>query len=681
MSLTSTAIENRAVTYFTVVLVAVAGIASFFNLGQLEDPEFTVKTAVITTSYPGADAEEVELEVSDRIELAMQELKQLDYVASYSRAGESVVQVEIKTEFWSDQLPQVWDEMRRKVRDVSTQFPPGVGDPVIADDFGDVFGFQLAVVSSGYSYAELEAYAKDLKKELSVVEGVARVDLWGVQEQVIYLDVSEARLAELGLSDASIENTLRRQNMVVDAGRVDVREHRYRIAATGSFQSPREIEDLAIRPSPLDNAHSGAGGSAELIAIRDIGTVSTGYREPPFTQMRYGGLPAIGISITNVAGVNVVEVGRAVDARLDELLPALPIGIEVRKVHWMSDIVAEAVDGFLISFAEALAIVLVVLTLVMGWRISVVIGTALLLTILGTFVIMAVLGIDLQRMSLGALVIALGMMVDNAIVVADGMAVRLAQGMDRKAAAIESASAPSLPLLGATVVAVMAFYPIFASTEGAGEYCRTLFSVVAIALLVSWVVSVTVTPLQCLDFLPSPEPGAATEDPYGSGFYARFRGLLETAIRWRWLTVAGMVALLVAAGAGFGNVSKLFFPDSSMTKFMVDVFAPESTRIQQVAADLRVAEARLLGDNRVEAVTAYIGAGPPRFYLPVDPESPNQSYAQLIVNTRDAGSIDGLIADIAPWLAEQFPNALIGIRKYGVGPSNTWKFEARFSGP
>lgn len=683
MSIASAAVENRAVTYFTAFLFIVGGIVSFFELGQLEDPEFTVKTAVITTNYPGASPQEVELEVTDRIELALQELKQIDYVTSSSRAGQSSVAVEIKTDYWSDQLPQVWDELRRKIRDVGASLPPGVGEPVISDDFGDVFGFQLAVIGDGFSYAELEAFAKDLKKELSIVEGIARVDLWGVQKEVIYLDVVESQLSQLGLSDASIENTLRRQNMVLDAGSVDVQSKRLRIVATGSFTSPEDIGDLAIRPSSADALQGGSAPSAnaELTRIQDIGTIRRGYQDPPSTQLRYNGQPALGISITNVAGANVVTVGQAIDQRLSELTADLPVGIEVRRIHWMSDIVAGAVDSFLVSFAQALGIVLVVLALSMGWRMGVIIGGALVVTILGTFILMAMFGIDLQRMSLGALIIALGMMVDNAIVVADGMAIRLQQGMDRTRAAVEAATLPSWPLLGATVVAVMAFYPIFASTEGAGEYCRTLFSVVAIALTVSWVVSVTLTPLQCIDLLPAPKPGEGQQDPYGSGFYRRFRSLLNSTIRFRWLTVASMVGLLVVAGIGFGSVTKLFFPDSSMTKFMVDVYAPEGTRIQQVALDLEQAETKLLADERVDSVSSFIGAGPPRFYLPVDPESPNQSYAQIIVNVKDHSEIDGLIEELEPWMQENLQDGLISIRKYGVGPSNTWKFEARLSGP
>ncbi len=692
MSLAAVAIEKRAVTYFATFLIVVAGIASFFSLGQLEDPEFTVKTAVISTRYPGASPEEVELEVTDRIEVALQELSQVDYLESWSRPGESLISINIKQEYWSDRLPQVWDEMRRKINDVRPSLPPGVQEPIISDDFGDVFGFQLALIGDGYTHAEMERFAKDLRKELSLVEGVARVELWGVQQQVIYLDVTETQLTQMGLSDSSIENTLRQQNMVVDAGRADVQENRFRISPTGEFRSPQDIGELIIRPSltdslqnpdGLDGSPDAArpGRSSELIRIRDIGTIKRGYRDPPFTQMRYDGMPAIGISITNMAGANVVRVGQAIDKRLGELLPGLPVGIEVRRIHWMSDIVEKAVNGFLVSFAQAVGIVLVVLAIFMGLRMGFIIGTALIITILGSFILMAIIGIDLQRMSLGALIIALGMMVDNAIVVADGIAVRVQKGMDRTQAAIEAATQPAWPLLGATVVAVMAFYPIFASTADAGEYTRTLFSVVAIALLTSWVVSVTVTPLQCVDMLPAPKRGESGKDPYGGGFFRGFRNLLELAIRFRFLTIGAMVALLVAALIGFGNVTQLFFPDSSMDKFMIDFFAPEGTRIQQVAADLEKAEDRLLADERVKDVSTFIGAGPPRFYLPVSPESPNPSYAQLIINVHDFREIDGLIAELTPQLAEDFPDTLVSIRKYGVGPSNTWSYQARFSGP
>ncbi|MDJ0817969.1 MAG: efflux RND transporter permease subunit [Desulfobacterales bacterium] len=690
MNLAALAIEKRAISYFAVFLLVVAGIGAFFSLGQLEDPEFTVKEAVVITLYPGASPEEVELEVTDRIELAIQEMPQIDYLESFSRAGMSLISVLIKSEYWSDRLPQVWDELRRKIRNIEATLPPGAGRPEISDDFGDVFGFQLAVVGDGYSYADLEEYAKDLKKEISLVEGVSRVDLWGVQNKVIYVNVSQSQISELGLTDATVQATLSQQNMVVDAGSVDLQHRRFRIAPTGEFTSPEDIANLHIRASLLDELSNLAGaaddpaapeGKTELIRIRDFATVERGYLEPPNTLMRYNRQPAIGISITNVAGVNTVDVGSRIDRRIDEIIPLLPIGIEVHRVHWQSDIVADAVSGFLINFAQAVGIVLLVLTLAMGWRMGVIIGSSLILTILGSFILMAIFGIDLQRMSLGALVIALGMMVDNSIVVADGIAVRLQKGMDRKKAAIEAASKPAIPLLGATVVAFMAFYPIFASVEDAGEYCRTLFTVVAISLLTSWLISMTITPLQCMDMLPEPRKGKTDEDAYGGKFYGVFRRILALAIRFRFITIAAMAALLVISLIGFGNVKQLFFPDSSMTKLMVDYWAPEGTRIQTVAQDLKLAEKKLLSDDRVASVATFTGAGPPRFYLPVDPEFPYPSYTQLIVNVHDFKDIDDLMNEMNGWFQENFSQALVALRKYGVGPSNTWKFELRISGP
>jgi multidrug efflux pump subunit AcrB len=374
-------------------------------------------------------------------------------------------------------------------------------------------------------------------------------------------------------------------------------------------------------------------------------------------------------------------VGQRIDKTLEQINPLLPVGIEVHRIHWQSDIVDQAVKGFMINFGQAVAIVLIVLTLAMGWRMGIIIGSSLILTILGSFILMAIFRIDLQRMSLGALVIALGMMVDNAIVVADGIVVRLQQGMDRKKAAIEAASQPSMPLLGATVIAVMAFYPIFASVEGAGEYCRTLFTVVAISLLVSWLIAMTVSPLLCMDMLPKPKKQNADEDPYAGGLYQAFGRLVKLAIRVRFLTIAVMAALLVVALIGFGNVKQMFFPDSSMTKFMIDYWAPEGTRIQTVADDLKRAEKKFLEDKRVDSVATFMGAGPPRFYLPVDPESPYQSYAQFIVNVHDYRDISDLMNELNSWFGENYPQAMVPIRRYGVGPSNTWKFELRISGP
>jgi multidrug efflux pump subunit AcrB len=684
LNLAALAIEKKTVTYFAAFLLLVGGISSFFNLGQLEDPDFTIKTAVVATAYPGASPEEVELEVTDRLELAIQELKQIDYVKSFSRAGYSQIWVNIKPSFSSAEMPQIWDELRRKIGDTAKQLPPGAGSPQVIDDFGDVYGLLLAVTGDGFSHSEISEYVDSIKKELSLVEGVARIDLWGVQDRVVYLDVRESQLSELGLSDSSIVQTLNEQNIVVDAGGIELQNRRLRVAPSGSFATPEDIGNVAIRPSTTDLLRAATGGPAisptEIVRIGDIGTIREGYIDPPRQLMRFNGIPAIGIAIANQPGTNVVTMGERVDARLDELVAQLPVGIELQRVHWQSDVIDEAVSGFFVSLAQAVAIVLVVLTLAMGWRMGAIIGTALIMTILATLIFMDLFGIDLQRMSLGALVISLGMMVDNAIVVADGMSVRLQKGMPRKQAAIEAASQPAWPLLGATIVAVLAFFPIAASDENAGEYCASLFSVVGISLMVSWLISVTVTPLQCIDMLAAPKSDDDA-DPFDSRFFRSFRTFLAHSIRLRWLTLGGMAALLVLSVLSFGNVSKLFFPDSSMTKIMVDYWAPEGTRIQDVSLDLERIERKLAADERVEAVTTFAGSGPPRFYLPVEPEALSSSYGQLVVNVRDAKEINAIIGDLTPWFADQFPDALVPLRKFGVGPGTTWKFDVRFSGP
>jgi len=686
MNLTAAAIEKKTVSYFAFVLIFVAGIAAFFSLGQLEDPDFTVKTAAITTYYPGASADEVELEVTDRIELALQQMKQLDYVESWSRDGMSLIKANIIPAYSSKEIPQIWDELRRKVREVETTLPPGAGRPMVNDDFGDVFGHLLALTGDGFSYAELEKYAKHLRKELSLIEGVAKVIFWGEQKKVIYIDTSETQLSQLGLSSANLETTLHYQNVVVDSGSVDVQNKRLRIAPTGEFQSPEDIADLSIRGTfveAIQNTTSvtAPAFSSELIRIRDIGTVSQDYSDPPARIMRFNGVPAIAIAISNIPGTNVVTMGNLVAKRLDELIENLPIGIEAERVHWQADIVDDSIKGFFINLAQAVIIVLVVLAVSMGLRMGVIIGTSLILTILGTFIIMSILGIDLQRMSLGALVIALGMMVDNSIVVADGFVIRLQKGMDRTKAAIEAAALPSMPLLGATIVAVMAFYPIIASTESVGEYCASLFSVVAISLIISWILSMTLTPIQCMDMMPDPEASDDNVDPYGTKLYMSYRSILDRAISQRWITIGIMVGLLVLSVIGFGYVKQLFFPDSAMTKFMVDYWTPEGTRIQDVSDDMKRIEKALLKNERIESIATFVGGGPPRFYLPVTPEDPNQAYGQLIVNVKDVKEIDGLIRELTPLFEEHFPDAQVPMIKYGVGPAETWKFQARISGP
>ncbi len=684
MSLAALAIEKRAITYFATMIVVIGGFLSYFQLGQLEDPEFTVKTASIVTSYPGASAQQVELEVTDLIETKLQEMPELKNVYSSSRAGLSIIKVNIKNEYWSDRLPQVWDVMRKKIADIEQTLPPDAGKPQINDDFGYVFGFMMAVSGDGFSYAELETYVKDIRKELTIVPGVARIDFWGVQDKRVYINIAETQATQLGITMADMQRTLENQNRVVNAGSVDFQDQRYRVAPTGEFTSPEEIAGLAITGSALTDVKDSLSGQtdSQIVRIRDFATVSEGYIDPPSALMRYDGEPAIVLALAPQPGVNAVEMGKAVDQRIDELLQTLPVGIEINHISWQSQVVEESVSAFMINLAEAVLIVLVVLAVTMGVRVGVLIGIAgLVFPILGTFLVMAITDVDLQRVSLGALIIAMGMMVDNAIVVVDGFVVRLQKGMERTQAAVEAASVPAWPLLGATVVACMAFYPIFASSYDTGEYAGSLFTTVATSLLFSWVLSVTITPLLCMRFLPDPKAGSDGAGPYATPFYQRFRGLLAVAMRQRVLFLASMVGLLMLSLWGFRFVPQMYFPDSSRLQFMVDYWLPAGTRIETTSDRMQLLERELLAQENVESVSTFIGQGPPRFYLPVDPEDNYPAYGQIIVNADSMEGVDRVMAYIDPWAQEHMPEAMVRVRKYGVGSFNDWKIEARFSGP
>ena len=693
------AVEHRIITYFMCFILVVGGLVSFFSLGQLEDPVFSVKSATIFTRYPGASPEEVEQEVTDKLEKAVQEMTEVKNISSTSRAGESYIKVDIKSQYWADKLPQIWDELRKKISDAAEQLPPGANTPRVMDDFGFVYGFLLALTGDGFSYRELEDYAEALRKELNLVNGVSRVGLWGVQRKAIYLDVSEMQLSQLNLSPTTILSTLQDQNLVVDAGGIDIKSGRIRMAPTGAFKNPLDIGELLIRsqatdvvdnlinredeesasPEVVDSVLQEAGSS--ILRVKDIAEVRRGYLDPPISIMRYNGKPAIAIQIAGSDDSNIVEVGAALDARIAEITEILPIGLNINKIAWQSDLVSEAVNGFLINLVQAVIIVLLVLIIPSGLRVGLIVGIDLVLTILATFIVMAIMEIPLQRMSLGALIIALGMMVDNSIVVADGIVVKIREGFDRKSAAIAAATSPAFPLLAATLIAVMAFYPIYASTEDAGEYCRTLFIVVGTSLTISWLVAMLITPLQCLDMLPETTPDETDGDAFDKPFFRCFRQTLRWLIARRFLAMAACVGLLTLSLIGFGFVKQMFFPDSSRPQMMVDYWAPAGTRIQQVSADLGQIEENLVNDPSVISVSSFIGAGPPRFYLPVDPEKNYSNYAQLIINFRSFEDVDPFIEKYENKIIEKTSQAMIRFRKYGVGPSNTWPFEVRFSGP
>ncbi len=670
MKFAEIAIANKTTTLVLTVCAALGGILAYSTLGRLEDPEFTIKDALIVTPYPGASAEEVEEEVTDRIELAVQGLSQLKEIReSTSYRGLSVVKARVQDRFGKVALPQVWDELRRKVGDVQQQLPPGAGPSIVNDDFGDVFGIYVTISGDDYSYRELEDVADFLRRELVLVQDVAKIVSFGIQREAIYVELNRDRMSQLGIPPSTVVAELRQKNMVIDAGRANVDPDFISIEPTGQFGSVRDFEGLLI---------SGAGGD-EQIYLRDIADVRRGYVDPPAKLLRYDGKPAVALGISTVGDGNVVTMGTLLLQRLDELQSQIPLGIEFGIIADQAEAVVTAISAFLVSLGQAVAIVIAVLLVFMGLRSGLLIGFILLLTISGTFIIMAVQGIQLERISLGALVIALGMLVDNAIVVVDGTLVRMQEGRDAKDAACEVVAQTQWPLLGATFVAILAFAAIGTSQDNTGEYTRSLYYVIQYSLMLSWIFAVTVTPLMCVMFLKVTTGGEA-KDPYAGRFYGAYKNLLATCIRFRVPTVGIVVAMFVVAMWGFQFVPAGFFPNSTRPQFMIDLFLPQGTRIEETLANIEEIEDYVMSQDGVTHVTSVTGGGPLRFLLTLTPAKDNPAYGLLLVDVDDYRDIDRFLPEMQAHLSEQYPSAVVNVKTFLLGPNEGGKIQARFVG-
>ncbi len=675
MKLAEAAIRSKTTTLVLTAVFLVGGIIAFQGLSRLEDPEFTIKEALVITPYPGATATEVEEEVSDAIEIAIQQLGQLLEVESKSDRGLSTITVRIKDQYDKHALPQVWDELRRKVGDVQGQLPPGAGPSIVNDDYGDVWGIFFAVYGDEYTFAELKEVAKMLRRELLLVEDVAKVGFWGERTEAVYVEPDRDRMSQLGIHPRIIIEKLQQQNIVSDAGRVQVGPEFIALDPTGGVTSVEDIEDLLIS----------GGGSDAAIYLRDIARVHRGYVDPPTRQLYYDGHPAIGMGISTISGGNVVNMGEAIGKRMEELRARIPLGIEFGIISLQSDAVTTAIDGFLVSVLQAVGIVIAVLLVFMGLKAGLIIGFVLAVTIFSTFIFMGPWDVALERISLGALIIALGMLVDNAIVVVDGVLVRLQKGQDATDAAQEVVAQTALPLLGATAVAIMAFGAIGLSDDSTGEFTRSLFKVVFLSLGLSWITAVTVTPLLCVMLLKPPKapPGdtEASRDPYGGIIYRMYRVLLLGCIRARWLTVLVVLAVFGASLWGFQFVDKSFFPNSTRPQFMLDVWLPQGTHIDDTAKQAAEIEEYLQGLETTSHVTTLVGGGAMRFLVTYSPEKDNTAYIQFLVDVDDYTTIEALVPEVERYVLENFPNVEVYGRKFLLGPGSGGRIQARISGP
>ena len=672
MNIAKFSIERRVITLVLTFVMLGAGLLSYDGLSRLEDPEFTIKEALIITPYQGASAAEVEEEVTDRLEKAAQQMGQLKFIESKSDRGLSTITVTIKDKYQKEDLQQVWDELRRKIGDVQDDLPPGAGTSIVVDDYGDVYGIFVAIYGDGYSYAEIKDVVDMLRRELLLVRDVGKIDTYGERVEAVYVELNRDRMSQLGISDDAIIAELRQKNVVTDAGRVKVGTEFITINPTGELTEVSHFESILI-----------SGGGEEQIYLRDVANVRRGYVEPQDHLIRYDGREAIGLGISTVAGGNVVKMGQALEHRLVELQGHLPVGIEAGVVSMQSEAVTIAINGFVVSLLQAVAIVIVVLLFFMGLRSGILIGFVLMVTIAGTFIFMSPMEVALERISLGALIIALGMLVDNAIVVVDGVLVRLEKGIDAKKGSIEIVKQTAIPLLGATIIAILAFAAIGTSDDNTGEFCRSLFQVVMISLLLSWVTAVTLTPLLCVMFLKAPEnkKGETTEDPYSGRVYSLYKNFLQAAIRMKFVTLALVVALFATSLWGFGYVKQSFFPPSTRPQFMVDIWLPQGTHIDDTVDAIADVEQHILSIEGVTHITSLVGKGGLRFLLTYSPEKINSAYAQLMVDVESTDVMDAIAIEIEDYLDANYEDMLGFTSRFQLGPGSTGKIQARFSGP
>jgi len=667
-------IKRNRVTFAGIALVFLGGLYAYFNLGRLEDPEFTIKEALIITPYPGASPEAVAKEVTNPIEIACQQLGQLDRVESESTRGRSLVSVTIKDRYTREHIPQVWDELRRKINDVQSQLPPSVrGSSVVIDDFGDVYGVFFAVTGDGFDYQELRRYAEFLRRELLQVTDVKKVDLFAEQQEVVYLELSRKRLAQLGINEEQIYSQLLARNAAADGGRVRVGEEYIPLDPKGGFGSAEEMLGLVI----------GSDLSGNQLFLRDVATVHRGPADPPRRLLRFDGKPAIGLGISTVQGGNVVTMGEAVRKKLAALETERPVGMEVQDINFQPDAVIEGTNSFMFNLGKAVTIVFVVLLFAMGRKAGAIIGLILFITIMGTFMVMKMDGdLLMERISLGALIIALCMLTDNAIVVTEGMKVRMEAGEDKLEVAKDVIAQCQWPLFGATAIAVIAFAAIGLSQDRTGEYVNSLFWVIFISLALSWITAITATPLLCyLWFKPDPKAAEKNKNPYGGFFFRGYRAILVFSLKFKYAVLLVVLCLFIGAILGFGRIQQNFFPPATRPQFLVDAYLPAGTHIRESDAFATQVGAYIQSQPGVKHVSTFVGGGGLRFLLVYSPERENRAFVQFLVEVDDERQIDDLLLAVQSHIEDQHPSANAIAKKFLLGPGQGGRVQVRFTGP
>jgi multidrug efflux pump len=672
-NLSEWALKHRSLVLYAMVVTAILGVLGFSRLGESEDPPFTFKVMVIQTLWPGASAQQVQREVTDRIERKLQETPNVDFLQSYSKPGESMIFFNIKDSAPAGVVPPTWYQVRKRVGDMAGDLPQGVNGPYFNDEFGDVYTNIYALEGDGYSYAELHDYADEVREELLRVPGVAKVDYFGDQTQVIHVEISNRKLATLGITPADIEAVLRAQNAVTAAGSYDTASDHITLRESGQFRTVKSLEDVTFR------------ADGRLLRLGDIAQIHSGYEDPPEQQMRFEGRPVVGIGVTMQTGGNVIELSKRLRTAMTGLQQRLPAGLTLHTVTDGGVAVAHSIDDFQAAVGEAIAIVLVVSLLTLGLRTGMVVVISIPLVLAATAFLMWLGGIGLHKVSLGTLILALGLLVDDAIIAVEMMAVKLQQGFDRMKAAAFTYTSTAFPMLTGTLVTVAGFLPIALAKSSTGEYTRSIFQVAAIALLSSWVAAVVVIPYLGYRMLPEGHGrfGADRHDAHGvydTAFYRRFREVIRWCVNRRVQVLTAAAGLFAVAILAFRFIPQQFFPSSSRPELMVDLRLPEGASFQATLAATERMEQFLRTQSGIANYVSYVGTGSPRFYLPLDQQLTQRNFAQFVVTAQSVPRREMLRARIISELALAFPDVQGRVTRLENGPPVGFPVQFRVSG-
>ncbi|HZH06447.1 MAG TPA: efflux RND transporter permease subunit [Lautropia sp.] len=666
-NLSAAALRFPQVTLFALLVIAIAGTMAFMKLGQREDPDFTFRAMVVRTLWPGATTEQIDLQVTDRLEKTLQEVPYFKWTRSYSKPGESLIVLELQDTAPAREVAQIWYQVRKKVGDIRRTLPPEIAGPFFNDEFGDVFGTIYAFTGDGFTMAQLKEHAEAVRQELLRVPDVAKVELVGTQDERIYVEVSPARLATLGLDPNSIAEQLVAQNIVTPAGTVHTPDRSVPLRVTGQFDTVKEIEEMRLA----------VGG--RIIRLGDIARVFRGQVDPPIYTMRFGGQQAIGIAVSMSRTGDVLKLGDNLASTMDRIKAELPIGIEFAKVSDQPRIVRGAVGVFVRALFEAVAIVLVVSFISLGLRAGMVVALVIPLVLAATFLGMAIFGIDLHRISTGALVIALGLLVDDAMIAVEMMARKLEEGLDKLQAATFAYTSTAFPMLTGTLITAAGFLPIATAKSTTGEYTFAIFAVVTMALLISWVMAVTAAPFIGKYLLK--EKRAAGHEVFDTRFYRGLRRLIDRCMRYRWLTLLATVVTMGLGVVGMQATEKQFFPNSDRAEVLVEMWLPEGASLAATHAQAQALERHMAGNSDVSTFVSYVGNGSPRYYLSLDQQLFRTNFAQFVILTKDVAARDRLLADLRHHLDEAFPGVRARVFRTPLGPPVAYPIQFRVLGP